>query len=114
MFDDSGCRELFDDDPEGSADWLRDFLAGAAEAVGQLKAAGPGASPEALMPIAHRLAGSALTAGATRLGMAARALEVASLAGGWDAGLLAAIEREFDIAEVEILSRIRKVPEVVS
>lgn len=114
VFDDSACRELFEDDPEGSAEWLRGFLAGAAEAVGQLKAAGPAASAEALVPIAHRLAGSALTAGAARLGMAARALELASLAGGSDAGLLAAIEREFGIAEVEILSRIRKVPEVVS
>jgi len=80
LFDAETYRELYTDgDPEGAA-WLMDYLDLANALNGELQtllAIAPDAAVarEAVMVAAHRLAGSSLTVGASRLGEAARTLE---------------------------------------
>jgi TMAO reductase system sensor TorS len=78
VFDASTYRELFDaGDPEGG-DWLARFVRSAHELFAALELAHAEDDREALVRIAHRLAGSSLSAGALRLGEACRALEAAA------------------------------------
>ncbi len=68
-------------DPAGAA-WLGEYLQAAAGDLATLRglAAAPSALPD-LITVAHRLAGASYSAGATRTGDAARALERAAQAG---------------------------------
>jgi len=83
VFDASFFHELFPDgDPEG-AEWLGEFADAAWGLATQLQeqfGAGPGGAigRGTVTAVAHRLAGAALSVGATRLGLAARALEMAA------------------------------------
>jgi len=81
VFDDATYRELFDEgDPEG-ADWLASFIETADRLTGELRQSANAGDQAGMIAAAHRLAGASLSAGAMRLGGAARALETAGLAG---------------------------------
>jgi signal transduction histidine kinase/ActR/RegA family two-component response regulator len=108
-FDDQVYRELFPEgDSEGKA-WLGEFLdlaGGLSREVQALLAVEADATLQrkALSATAHRLAGCSLSAGAMRLGAAARALEQDATSKGLPALRLrhAVLEREFVAAKLAI------------
>jgi len=79
-FDPSTYQDLFEPgDPEG-AGWLREYLDGARNMLEDLQPAVTVSEPDraAIVATAHRLAGSSLSVGATRLGQAAKRFEHAA------------------------------------
>ncbi len=88
-FDGTMYREMFAPGEADGEDWLSEYLTLAdaiVEELGRLLRVPPDARIErnAIRDTAHRLAGAALSAGATRLGVAARALEQAVGGADWD------------------------------
>lgn len=81
VFDASVYRELFEAaDPDG-CEWLAEFLRTAERLLQDLQEHAAVIDREALGETAHRLAGTALSAGAIRLGKVCRALEAAAPTG---------------------------------
>jgi len=115
-FDEAVYRELFaPGEPEGRA-WLEDFLQAAEALVRSLTAHAASGEREALVQTAHRLAGTALSAGAVRLGGLCRALETAAPAGGLNElqAQASCIAEEFDLARSEIIRFLSLTVEPVS
>jgi HPt (histidine-containing phosphotransfer) domain-containing protein len=81
LFDDSTYRDLFTGAEAEGKEWLDRYLESAASTTKHLRDSIASENREALVAMAHRLAGSSLSAGAVRLGMLSRALEQTALDG---------------------------------
>jgi signal transduction histidine kinase/DNA-binding response OmpR family regulator len=75
VFDSATYVELFSDAEVEGREWLTDFLEAAAALVETLEQAAVAPDRDRLTATAHRLAGAALSAGATQLGILAGRLE---------------------------------------
>jgi len=77
LFDDTTFRDLFEGAEDEGRDWLSAYLDAAADTLVQIQGCLASDDRDALRAVAHRLAGTSLSAGATRVGMLARRLEQA-------------------------------------
>jgi signal transduction histidine kinase/HPt (histidine-containing phosphotransfer) domain-containing protein/ActR/RegA family two-component response regulator len=104
VFDDQFFLELFADAEAEGAAWFGAYLETTAATLEPLRQACATADRSAVASLAHRMAGNALSAGATRLGMAARALEQAAAVAPASVLRAAAhgIVADFAAAQVEI------------
>jgi CheY-like chemotaxis protein len=100
-FDDQILRAIFEPGDAAGAAWLEDYLAAARNDTEEL-APLLERDPDAVVKLAHRLAGASFSAGAMLLGEAARALERAAMAGGPLVALHAAVVCEYEAAAREI------------
>ena len=77
LFDDSALRDMFEGAEDEGRDWLSAYLDAAADSLAQIQDGLASDDRDALRAAAHRLAGTSLSAGATRVGHLARRLEYA-------------------------------------
>ena len=75
VFDASTYHELFADAPDEGADWLNGFIEAACMLNDRIMDCLQREDRETLKAMAHRLAGTSLSAGALRVGLLARRLE---------------------------------------
>jgi CheY-like chemotaxis protein/HPt (histidine-containing phosphotransfer) domain-containing protein len=75
LFDASTYDELFADAPDEGADWINFYIEAACTLNGHIQDCVQREDRETLKAMAHRLAGTSLSAGALRVGLLARRLE---------------------------------------
>ncbi len=104
LFDAATYHELFGDAPEEGVEWLEGYIQAADELIGQIADCLRGDDRPALKAAAHRLAGTSLSAGATRIGLLARKLEggAPDAEAAWCHGLQEMIFAAFDATRDEI------------
>jgi signal transduction histidine kinase/CheY-like chemotaxis protein/HPt (histidine-containing phosphotransfer) domain-containing protein len=108
LFDPGTYLELFGNDLEEGAEWLDGFIEAAVALIDAMSDGIRREDRTSLQAAAHRLAGTALSAGAMRVGMLARKMETLAAEGATAAldGLQGLISDSFDATRGEIRGQI--------